>query len=101
MQEKQLLEVKQPGASCPQRSYFCLAFALVIYVDVAMAQSSGLIWNTDENCPLITRAGCIIIISLSARDLIDNYEYLSGIRILTSSNDLIIQCWRKATDSFN
>lgn len=101
MQKRKLLKLKQPAVSFPQRSYFCLAFALVIYVDVAMAQSSGLIWNTDENYPLITRARCIIIISLSARDLIDNYEYLSGIRILTSSNDLMIQCWRKAIDSFN
>lgn len=65
-----------------------------------MAQSNGLILNTDEN-HLITRARCIIIISLSARNLIDNYEYLSGISILTSNNDLITECWRKATNSFN
>lgn len=101
MQKRKLLKAKQPAVSFPQRSYFCLAIALVIYVDVAMAQSSGLIWNTDENYPLITRARCIIIISLSAKDLIENYEYLSGIRILTSSNDFLIQYWRKPTDSFN
>lgn len=66
-----------------------------------MAQSNGLILNTDENYQLITRARCIIINSLSARNPIDNYEYLSGISILTSSNDLRIQCCRKATNSFN
>jgi len=72
----------------------------VIYIDVAMAQSNGLILNTDENYQLIIKTRCMIIISLSARSLVDNYEYLSGISILTSSNNLIIQCWRKATDSF-
>lgn len=101
MQKKKQLKVKQPAVSFPHRTYFCLAFALVIYIDVATAQCNGLILNTDENYELITRVRCIIIISLSARNLKDNYEYLSGISILKSSNDLVIQCWRKATDSFS
>lgn len=101
MQKKKLLKIQQPTVSSPHRTYFCLASALVIYIDVAIAQSNGLILNTDENYQLITRARCIIVISLSPRNLIDKYEYLSGISILTSSNDLIIQCWRKATNSPN
>lgn len=100
MQKKKILKVKQPAVSFPHRTYFCLTFAMVIYIDVAMAQSNGLILNTDENYELITRARCIIIISLPARNLVDNYEYLSGITILMSSDDLIIQCWRKATYYF-
>lgn len=74
MQKKKMLKVKQPPVSFPHRTYFCLQFALVIYIDVAMAQSNGLIWNTDENYQLITRTRYIMIISLSARNLIDNYE---------------------------
>lgn len=74
MQKKKMLKVKQPPVSFPHRTYFCLTFALVIYIDVAMAQSNGLIWNTDENYQLITRTRYIMIISLSARNLIDNYE---------------------------
>lgn len=90
------MKIKQSPLSFPHRIYFCLAFALVIYIHVAIAQSNGLICNTDESYQLITRTRRIVIISLSARSVIDNYDYFRG----RGSNDLITQYWRKGTDFF-
>lgn len=90
------MKIKQSPLSFPHRIYFCLAFALVIYIHVAIAQSDGLICNTDESYQLITRTRRIVIISLSARSVIDNYDYFRG----RGSNDLITQYWRKGTDFF-
>lgn len=86
--KEEIIKVKRPPLPFSQRIYFCLAFALVIYIHVAIAQSNGLICNTDESYQLIRRTRRIMIISLSARSLIDNYEYFRG----RSINDLISQC---------